>query len=98
VKITEKIQAKKDQQIVDDFADMSRKHYRTSRAIEQTYNTEKRPTKARRKLPGKRKWKNKEKQYAVIRGQMTMESFNGKKVRDKALSRIFKRQKKLQED
>lgn len=39
---------------------------RTEAAINQTYG-KKQATKARRKLPGNRKWKDKEKQYATLR-------------------------------
>ena len=64
---------------------------RTRHAIHQTYG-KKSPTKARRKLPGKRKWKNKEQQYAVLEGQMTVKSFNNKQRAMHVLDDVYKRQ------
>lgn len=63
----------------------------TERAISDTYGA-KQATKARRKLPGKRKWKNKESQYAKLRGQMAVKQFNLKSKAMKALDAIYKRQ------
>lgn len=64
---------------------------RTRHAIHNTYGP-KQATKARRKLPGKRKWKNKEAQYAVLEGQMTVKSFNNKQKAMRVLDTIYKRQ------
>lgn len=63
----------------------------TERAINQTYGPKSR-TKARRKLPGKRKWKNKEEQYKVLRGQMVAKEYNLKSGAMKTLDKIYKRQ------
>lgn len=64
---------------------------RTRHAIRQTYGA-KSPTKKRRKLPNGRKWKNKEKQYSVLEGQMTVKSFNNKQRAMHVLDAVYKRQ------
>ena len=64
---------------------------RTRHAIHQTYGA-KQATKKRRKLPNGRKWKNKEKQYAPLEGQMTVKSFNNKQRAMHVLDAVYKRQ------
>lgn len=65
----------------------------TRRAIHDTYG-KKSPTKKRRKLGGKRKWKNKEAQYAELEGQMTVNEFNARQKGIKALKNIEKKRNK----
>lgn len=87
-----------DAQILEDDEQLQFRHRRTRHAISQTYG-EKSPTKKRRKLVGRngkpRKWKNKQKQYAPVIGEMTKDAFNSRTRRDKALARIYKRQEKF---
>ena len=79
----------KDAQILEDYEDQQVLNHNTEKAISQTYGP-KQPTKARRKLPGKRKWKNKDQQYAALRGQMTAKLFNKKQAAMKVLDRLYK--------
>ena len=79
----------KDAQILEDYEDQQVLIHNTEKAISQTYGP-KQPTKARRKLPGKRKWKNKDQQYAALRGQMTAKLFNKKQAAMKVLDRLYK--------
>ena len=72
----------------------SHRRSRTRRAIDDTYGP-KQQTKARRKLPGKRRWKNKAKQYEPLRTQMSVDDFNDRKKAEKVLKRVFKKQKKV---
>lgn len=51
------------------------RNQRTERAISDTYGP-KQQTKHRRKLPGKRVWKDKEKQYSKLKTQMLVSNFN----------------------
>lgn len=93
-----KIQERKEQTVTPEEAHIlelwendDKMFARTRHAIRNTYGR-KQPTKARRKLPGKRKWKNKEQQYAVLEGQMTVKSFNNKQRAMHTLDAIYKRQ------
>lgn len=71
---------------------------RTRRAIHDTYGP-KSPTKKRRKLPGKRSWKDKKKQYQKLEGQMTVNEFNHKSRASKIIQKIFtERQKQEAEE
>ena len=79
----------KDAEILEAYEDQQIINRNTDRAISDTYGP-KQPTKARRKLPGKRKWKNKELQYAPLRGQMTSKLFNKKQAAMKVLDRLYK--------
>lgn len=78
-------------QILEDWEQGDKIVARTRHAIRQTYG-KKSPTKARRKLPGKRHWKNKEEQYAKLEGQMTAQSFNRKQRAMRVLDKVYKRQ------
>jgi len=66
---------------------------RVRRAIRGTYG-EKSPTKKRRKLGGKRKWKNKEKEYAELEGRMAVAEYNARQNSIKALKNIEKKRAK----
>ena len=59
----------KDALILQEDEDIRILNHRTRRAINDTYG-KKQPTKFRRKLPGKRHWKNKEYQYRKLHIQM----------------------------
>lgn len=61
------------------------------KAIGDTYKG-KSPTKKRRTLPGKRVWKNKARQYAILEGTMTAKEFNARQKALKALKNIEKEQ------
>lgn len=78
-----------DAAILEAHEQMVVKHRRTHQVIADTYDL-KQPTKFRRKLPGKRYWKNKEKRYAELKGKMTADQFNAKVKADETLKRIFK--------
>ena len=79
----------KDAQILEDLEEQQRLNRITDHAISQTYGP-KQPTKFRRKLPGKRHWKNKSTQYAVVRGQMVSREFNKRQAAKKVLDRVYK--------
>lgn len=79
-----------DSEILEDFFQTQVKHRNTKRAIEDTYS-EKKPTKARHILSGKRKWKNKKKLYATLKTQMLVTEFNKRGVADQAQKRMIKR-------
>lgn len=79
----------KDAFILEDFEQVQLVNNRTRHAIHQTYNP-KSPTKARRKLPNGRKWKDKSKQYAVLEGQMTARQFNAKTKAMHVLDKLYK--------
>lgn len=83
-----------DAQILEDWEQQELTNRRTRRAIHDTYGP-KSPTKKRRKLGGKRRWKNKGEQYKSLEGQMTVKSFNNKQAANDAMKRIVKRQQKL---
>lgn len=83
-----------DAQILEDHEQMEIRHRNTRHAISQTYGA-KSPTKKRRKLPNGRRWKDKNKQYSKLQGQMIKDEFNSRTHRDKALARIYKRQEKF---
>lgn len=70
---------------------------RTRRAIEDTYG-EPKPTKKRHKLSGKRKWKNKKKQYNELSGALTARSWNIRQEQQRIVVKIYKNQKRLQDD
>lgn len=65
------------QEQVHEALDTLRRLARTERAIDDTYGP-KQKTKARRKLPGNRKWKNKEQQYSKLRNHILITRFNTK--------------------
>lgn len=91
----------KDAQILEDWEQTELKHQRTRHAIQKTYNsswvskdgrTSSRPfTKKRRKLGGKRRWKNKDTQYKSLEGNMAVVGFNKRQEANKAIERIRKR-------
>ena len=83
----------KDAQILEDLEEQQRLNRITSHAISQTYGP-KQPTKFRRKLPGKRKWKNKDAVYASLRGRMTAREFNKRQAAKKVLDRLYKEKMK----
>ena len=70
---------------------------RTRRAIEDTYG-EKKPTKKRHVLSGRRKWKNKSKQYNELSGALTARSYNIRTEQRRLVASIYKKQKRLQDD
>jgi hypothetical protein len=74
---------------LQEYEDIQMLNGRTRRAIHDTYGP-KQATKKRRKLPGKRTWKDKRRQYARLEGQMAVKEFNGKKKAMKALDNIYK--------
>lgn len=78
-----------DAQILEDYEEQQILNHNTNKAISDTYGP-KQPTKARRKLPGKRKWKNKDQQYAKLRCQMTTKLFNKKQAATKVIDRLYK--------
>lgn len=83
----------KDALVLEEHEQIMLVNGRTRRAIERTY-TEKSSTKKRRKLPGKRSWKNKTTYYAKLEGQMAVKQFNSKKKANDVLEKLFlKRQK-----
>lgn len=81
--------AVQDAMILENYEQVQRTNARTARAIKDTYGP-KQPTKFRRKLPGKRKWKNKSLQYAKVSGQMIAKEFNAKQAAMKVLDRLYK--------
>lgn len=70
---------------------------RTRHAISQTYG-EKKDTKKRHTLSGHRKWKNKKEQYNELSGALSAKSWNIRQEQQKIVTRIFKKQKRLQDD
>lgn len=78
----------KDALELEHYEKMQMRHRNTRRAIEDTYG-EKSPTKKRRKLKGKRKWKNKQAAYAPLRGQMMKNEFNKRKKVTKILEKAY---------
>jgi hypothetical protein len=86
----------KDALQLEEYEQTQIKNSRTRRAIHDTYG-EKQPTKARRKLPGKRKWKNKTEQYKVLEGRMTAKEFNLKQRASKIITRLFQESQAEQE-
>lgn len=87
----EQVMTEAEAQVLQDWEDTRFMNRRTRHAISQTYGP-KQPTKARRKLPGKRKWKNKEQRYAVLEGQMVTKEFNLKQQAMRVLDKVYKRQ------
>lgn len=83
----------KDALILEEHEQLVVRHRRTRHAIHDTYGP-KQPTKFRRKLPGKRKWKNKTAQYAVLEGQMTKDQFNSTQKFNKTIHKLMKREAK----
>lgn len=77
---------------------------RTRKAIDQTYESEwfskdgkrlpKHPTKKRHNLSGKRKWKNKKREYNELSGAMTAKQWNINQERQQVLKRIYKKRAK----
>lgn len=65
----------------------------TRRAIRDTYG-KKSATKKRRKLPGKRSWKNKDEQYVEVEGKMVAKEFNARQKAIRALKNIEKHKAK----
>lgn len=95
----------KDAEILEGIEQRELRRKRTEQAIGQTYKSEfqsdserkdrgrksEKPfTKSRRKLPGKRKWKNKVQQYFTLKTQMFVARFNDEQLREKTLKRIYK--------
>lgn len=95
----------KDAAILEQIEQRELRRKRTEQAIGQTYKSEfqsnsiredrgrksnKPFTKARRKLPGKRKWKNKVDQYFLLKTRMYVGRFNDEQLRKKTLKRIYK--------
>lgn len=78
-------------QVLEDWEQHGNMVKRTRHAIHGTYGP-KQPTKFRRKLPGKRKWKNKDKQYAELEGRMTAQAFNHRQKAMRVLDKVYKRQ------
>lgn len=78
----------KDALILEEYEQELNKNNRTRRAIYDTYG-EKSDTKKRHKLSGKRKWKNKRDNYAVLEGQMKVREFNKKSKAMKVLNEHF---------
>lgn len=72
MKETTKQQTRKEKAIAD-----MQQVARTEMCINQTYGP-KQPTKARRKLPGKRKWKNKEAQYSKLKTKLLVKKMNAR--------------------
>jgi hypothetical protein len=83
----------KDALILQEEEDIRLLNGRTRRAISSTYGPKQR-TKFRRKLPGKRSWKNKENQYRKLNMQMDDKQ---QKAFDKAQEVITKVNKRKQE-
>lgn len=76
--------------VLEEMEQTKFRNNRTRRAIHDTYG-KKSPTKKRRKLGGKRRWKNKEDQYAELEGRMTAKEFNTRQAGIKALKNIEKK-------
>lgn len=87
--------------ILEDYEQELRRQERTNRSINDTYKSEwyrkedgkrlkRPPTKKRRKLEGKRKWKNKDEQYGLLRAQMSIRRFNKKRAAMKAVEEEYK--------
>lgn len=79
-----------DSEILEDFFQTQVKHRNTKRAIDDTYS-EKKPTKVRHILSGKRKWKNKKKVYATLNTHMLVTEFNKRGPANEAQKRMIKR-------
>lgn len=75
-----------DLEAYEKFEPMAR---RTERVLDDTYGP-KSPTKKRRKLPGKRKWKNKNQQHKMIRAQLARERYNKRSKAQRAFGRMNK--------
>lgn len=73
---------------LEEFEQHTLRERRINRAIDDTYGP-KQATKKRRKLPGKRKWKNKNEQYKMLRAGLTKDRFNKKQKAMKALGKIY---------
>lgn len=80
----------KDSEILEDFFQTQVRNKNTKRAINDTYG-EKKPTKARHILSGKRKWKNKKKVYATLNTSMLVTEFNKRGDANEAQQRMIKR-------
>jgi len=74
---------------LEEYEQTMLKNRTTRRAIQDTYGR-KQHTKFRRKLPNGRKWKNKEKHYEKIEGQMAAREFNLKQKASKVIEKIYK--------
>lgn len=79
----------KDAMVLENNEQIQLQNNRVRRCIDDTYGP-KSPTKKRRTLPGKRVWKDKTKQYAVLRGAMYTREFNAKNAATRVLSRLYK--------
>ncbi len=86
----------KDALQLEEYEQLVKLNNRTRRAITDTYGA-KSPTKKRRKLPNGRKWKNKERHYAKLQGQMTAKEFNMKQKASKVIEKIFKERAKARQ-
>ena len=82
-----------DAMALEEMEQVSLRNARTRRAINNTYGV-KSPTKKRRKLPGNRKWKDKDAQYVELEGQMAAKEFNARQDGIKALKNIEKQRAK----
>lgn len=83
----------KDALVLEKYEQTRFRNKRTRAAIRDTYGR-KSPTKKRRKLPGKRKWKNKSKMYASLEGKMTATEFNQKNAAMEVLDKVYKKKQK----
>jgi hypothetical protein len=81
--------SKADALALEDWEQEELQQRRTNRAIHDTYGP-KQATKFRRKLPGKRKWKNKNQQYKQLTADMTVRRFNKKQKAQRVLAKIYK--------
>lgn len=84
----------KDALILQEEEDIRLLNGRTRKAIGDTYGPKQR-TKFRRKLPGKRSWKNKENEYRKLNMQMDEKQI---KAYERAQEVLAKRNKKKQEN
>lgn len=84
----------KDALILQEEEDIRILNGRTRKAISDTYGPKQR-TKFRRKLPGKRSWKNKENEYRKLNMQMDDKQ---QKAYERAQEVLAKRNKKKQEN
>ena len=82
-----------DAMALEELEQVNLRNHRTRRAVYMTYK-EKSPTKKRHKLSGKRKWKNKDDQYAILEGQMVAKEYNARQNAIKALKNIEKQRAK----
>lgn len=85
----------KDALILQEEEDIRLINGRTRRAIQDTYG-KKSPTKKRRKLPGKRNWKNKSIAYQKLNMQMDSEQFRAYEKAQKVIEKHNAKKQKAQ--